>query len=262
MKVATKDGAGPLKKIAAGAIPLVIAVVAVACGGSSDASGGTIDLVAYSTPQTLYEDNIEPAYQKTDDGADVDFTNSFGGSGDQARAVESGLPADVVHFSLETDMDTVVDAGVVAEDWQDQGDYNGIVEDSVVVFVVRGGNPDNIQGWDDLVTGDVEVITANPFQSGGARWNVMAAYGAQLEQGKSPEEALNFLQELFNNVPVQDKSASDSLATFSGGKGDVLLAYENEAIRAQDEGEDVEYVIPDETLLIETPIAVTEDADA
>ena len=130
-----------------------------------------------------------------------------------------------------------------------------------MVFAVRKGNPKNIQTWDDLVTGDVEIITPNPFTSGGAQWNLMAAYGAQLEQGKSEEEALDFLKQILENTPVQDESAREALQTFVGGKGDVLLAYENEAIAAQQDGEDIDYVIPDETILIENPVAVTEDAD-
>lgn len=175
--------------------------------------------------------------------------------------MEAGQPADVVHFSLEPDMTRLVDAGLVSSDWN-QNEYNGIVEDSVVVFVTRPGNPENVQDWDDLVTGDVEVLTPNPFTSGGARWNLMAAYGDQvLTKGKSPDEGLQFLQSLLENVPVQDESARDSLGTFLGGKGDVLLAYENEAIAAQEAGEDVEYVVPDSTILIETPIAVTTEAD-
>ena len=258
--VANKNGARAWKKVAAGVITLVIAIAVVACGGSSSDDSGTIDLVAYSTPETLYQDSIEPAYQKTDDGSGVEFKNSFGGSGDQSRAVEAGLPADVVHLALEPDVTRLVDAGIVADDWQQQDDYNGIVQNSVVVFLVRAGNPKDIQDWDDLVRDDVEVLTPNPFTSGGARWNIMAAYGAQLAQGKSEDEALDYLQQLFDNVPVQDKSASEALATFTGGKGDVLLAYENEALRAQDAGEDVEYVVPDDTIKIETPIAVTEDA--
>ena len=259
MKVAKKPGAGAWKKLAAGVIPLVIAIAAVACGGSSSDSS-TIDLVAYSTPQTLYEENIEPAYQKTDDGADIEFKNSFGASGDQSRSVESGLPADVVHLALEPDVTRLVDAGIVADDWQSQDDYNGIVQNSVVVFVVRKGNPLGIENWDDLISSGAEIITPNPFTSGGARWNIMAAYGQVVQNGGSEQEGLDFVQQILENTPVQDKAASEALATFTGGKGDVLLAYENEALRAQDAGEDVEYVIPDDTILIETPIAVTEDA--
>jgi sulfate transport system substrate-binding protein len=251
-------------RIAVGVAAIAAILGVAACGGdSSEGSsdgGGTVNLVAYSTPQELYEQSIEPAFEESPDGSGVTFENSFGASGDQARAVESGLPADVVHLSLEPDMQTLVDAGLVAEDWADN-EYDGIVQNSVVTFLVREGNPENIQDWDDLVTGDVEVITPNPFSSGGAQWNIMAAYGAQLAQGDSEEEALEYVKQLLENTPVQDKSASDALATFTGGKGDVLLAYENEAIRAIDAGEEVEYVTPDDTLLIETPLAVTSDAD-
>ena len=129
--------------------------------------------------------------------------------------------------------------------------------DSVVVFVVRKDNPKNIRTWDDLVKPDVEVITPNPFSSGGARWNIMAGYGAQLHAGKSPVEAEKYLNELFHHVPVQDDKASAALQTFVNGKGDVLLSYENEAILAEKSGADVDYVIPDSTILIETPAAVT-----
>jgi sulfate/thiosulfate transport system substrate-binding protein len=111
------------------------------------------------------------------------------------------------------------------------------------------------------VTGDVEVLEPNPFTSGGAKWNIMAAYGAQLEKGKSPEQAKQYLTKLFENVPVLDKSARESLQTFSSGKGDVLLGYENEAILAQQQGEELEYVVPDQTLLIENPVAVVNESD-
>ena len=137
-----------------------------------------------------------------------------------------------------------------------------MVTDSVVVFAVRPGNPKGIQTWDDLLKEGVEVITPNPFTSGGAQWNIMAAYGAQLEQGKSDEEAIDYLRELFlEHVPVQDKSAREALQTFAGGKGDVMLAYENEAIFAQQAGEELEYVVPDETILIENPVAVVNTSE-
>jgi sulfate/thiosulfate transport system substrate-binding protein len=259
MEVAKKRRAGAAKRVVAGALPLVIALGVAACGGTSDAgsdggSGGTVDLVAYSTPQTLYEEGIEPAYQKTEEGAVVEFSNSFGSSGDQSRAVESGLPADLVHLPLEPDMQRLVDAGILPDTGEN-------VQNSVVVFLVRGGNPEGIEDWDDLVSGVVEVITPNPFTSGGARWNIMAAYGQVLENGGTEEEGLEYVQQLLENTPVQDKSASEALTTFTGGKGDVLLAYENEAIRAIEAGEDVEYIVPDDTILIETLAQVSDEAD-
>jgi sulfate/thiosulfate transport system substrate-binding protein len=263
---AARSRGGGVRVALASVLAVALAGSVAACGGSSEAegsgdgSGGTIDLVAYSTPQELYEQDIEPAFSESPDGAGVAFKNSFGSSGDQSRAVEAGLPADVVHLSLEPDMQRLVDAGVVADDW-DSGETKGIVQNSVVVFVTRAGNPKGIDSWDDLVTGDVEVITPNPFTSGGARWNLMAAYGSQIAQGKSESEALDFVAQVLSNTPVQDASARDALQTFVGGKGDVLLAYENEALQAQASGEDVDYTIPDETILIETPFAVTEEAD-
>jgi sulfate/thiosulfate transport system substrate-binding protein len=198
-------------------------------------------------------------FAKTPQGKGVSFDQSYAASGEQSRAVESGLPADVVAFSLEPDVTRLVDAELVSPEWA-KDEQKGMVSDSVVVLAVRKGNPKGIRGWDDLVRDDVEVITPNPFTSGGARWNVMAAYGAQLRMGKSEDEAVEYLRKLFHNVPVQDKSARESLQTFAGGKGDVLIAYENEAITAQQKGEDLDYVIPDQTILIENPIAVVSDS--
>jgi sulfate/thiosulfate transport system substrate-binding protein len=243
----------------------VLAVLALAgCGGSSSegsaptgAEGGNIRLVAYSTPREAYAKLIELYRGGAGDG--VSFDQSYGSSGEQSRAVEAGLRADVVAFSLEPDMTRLVESGIVAQDWN-AGEHKGMVTDSVVVFIVREGNPKGIKSWDDLTKDGVEVVTPNPFTSGGARWNVMAGYGAQLEQGKSPEQAREYLQALFANVAVQDKSARESLTTFASGKGDVLLGYENEAIFAQRQGQPLEYVVPDQTILIENPVAVTEDA--
>jgi sulfate/thiosulfate-binding protein len=240
--------------LSSAAVAVVAFTSLVACGGG----GSSVALVAYSTPREAYAELI-PAFQKTDAGAGVTFDESYGSSGEQSRGVEAGLPADVVEFSLEPDMTRLVDAGLVAADWS-QNEYDGFVTRSVVVLVVRKGNPKGITGWADLIKPDVEVIEPNPFTSGGAKWNIMAAYGAQLKQGKSEDEAKAYLKDLFDHVPVQDKSAREALQTFIGGKGDVLLSYENEAIAAQQAGEDVEYVVPPETILIENPLAVTEDA--
>lgn len=219
----------------------------------------TLTLVAYSTPREAYEEII-PLFQATPDGAGVTFDTSYASSGEQSRAVESGLPADIVALSLAPDVDRLVAPGLVAADWS-ADEYAGMVTDSIVVFAVRLGNPDEIAGWDDLIAEGIEVITPNPLTSGGAKWNIMAGYGAQVEQGKTEEEAVEYLRQLFSHVPVQDKSAREALATFLGGKGTVLVAYENEVITAQQAGEEIDYVIPEETILIENPVAViTESA--
>jgi sulfate/thiosulfate-binding protein len=230
------------------------------CGGGAgeEGSGGSLTLVAYSTPREAYE-QITSAFGETEEGQGVSFETSFGASGEQSRAVEGGLPADVVAFSLEPDITRLVEAGLVEDNWS-ADEYQGMVTDSVVVLATRPGNPKGIRTWDDLTREDVEVITPNPFTSGGARWNVMAAYGAQLEQGKSEDQGIEYLRQLFSNVPVQDKSARESLQTFTGGKGDVLIAYENEVITAQQEGEELDYIIPDQTILIENPVAVVSDS--
>jgi sulfate/thiosulfate transport system substrate-binding protein len=247
---------------------LLATAVLAACGGTSEdssasAGGGDsskLTLVAYSTPEEAYKELI-PAFNKTTEGEGVGFDQSYASSGEQSRAVEGGLPADVVEFSLEPDMTRLVEAGLVDENWN-QNQHDGFVTDSVVVFMVRKGNPKNIQTWDDLIRDDVEVLEPNPFTSGGAKWNIMAAYGAQLEAGKSEDEAKQYLAQLFEHVPVLDKSARESLQTFASGKGDVLLGYENEAILAQQQGEELDYVVPDETILIENPIAVVNETKA
>jgi sulfate/thiosulfate transport system substrate-binding protein len=234
------------------------AAASPAASGSAASTGDvTLNLVAYSTPQPAYVKLIA-AFQKTPAGAHVKFTQSYGASGDQANAVLAGQPADVVEFSLLTDMTKLVNKGLVAPDWNSNPE-NGFVTDSVVSLVVRKGNPKHITNWPDLIKPGVKVLTPNPFSSGSARWNIMAAYGAQIKAGDTDAQATDYLKALFKNVIVQDASGSKALADFVGGAGDVLLSYENEAIYAQAKGQAVDYVIPSDTLLIENPVAVTAD---
>ena len=227
--------------------------------GAAAQDGVTLTLVAYSTPREAYEEII-PLFQATPEGQGVQFETSFAGSTEQSRAVEGGLPADVLALSLAPDIDRLVEPGLVAEDWAND-EYKGMVTNSVVVLIVRPGNPKSVQSWEDLLREDIEVITPNPLTSGGARWNIMAAYGAQLKLGKTEEEATEYLRQLFTHVPVLDKSARESLATFQGGKGDVLLGYENEVITAKQKGEQLDYVVPEQTILIENPVAVTTESE-
>ena len=248
-----------------------IALLALsACGSDSDdassapeneEAGGEslpaaeLALVAYSTPQEAYEEIIA-AFRKTPPGKNITFSQSYGASGDQSRAVESGLPADVVAFSLEPDVTRLVKAGIVAADWN-RDQHKGMVTDSVVVIGTRKGNPEKIKGWPDLTRDGIEVITPNPFTSGGARWNVMAAYGAASDVGRDEGAGVAYLGDLFANVPVQDDTARKSLQTFTSGKGDAIIAYENEAVFARSKGAPLDYVVPDQTILIENPVAVT-----
>ncbi|MGZ4230137.1 MAG: sulfate ABC transporter substrate-binding protein [Solirubrobacteraceae bacterium] len=263
--------AGRRLSLRAGVVALVTVVGAGAalagCGGSSDTSGGSsggssggvdtqLALVGYSTPKKAYE-ALTSAFQQTSAGKGVGFSQSFGASGSQSRAVDSGQPADLVAFSTTPDMTRLVKDGIVSSDWNSNPE-KGMSSDSVVVFVVRKGNPKNITSWDDLIKPGVDVITPNPSTSGSARWNILAGYGAQLKEGKSPAQALAYFKTLLtNNVSVQDSSASNALNTFTSGKGDVLLDYESDAIAAQKAGDSIQYIVPKQTLLIETPIAVT-----
>jgi sulfate/thiosulfate-binding protein len=234
---------------------MFLAAVAAALAATAAATAGTsLSLVAYSTPKAVLA-KIVQAWQQTPDGNGVSIGQSYGASTDQARAVAQGLKADVVFLSTGDDVNLLVDQGLVDSKWNRQS-YSGIAADTVVVFAVRDGNPKHIKGWNDLVKPGVQVVTPNPFTSGGARWNIMAGYGAQLKEGKSATEAQAYLKSLFHNVVSQDSSARNSLQTFTAGRGDALLGYENEAIAAKKKGEEVEYVIPKDTILIQAPVAV------
>jgi sulfate/thiosulfate-binding protein len=262
-----------LSRTIVGALAAIAAAGTIAaCGGSSDTvsasgagsggshSGGTaatqLNLVAYSTPKKAY-DALTTSFAATSAGKGVGFSQSFGASGSQSRAVDTGLPADVVAFSTEPDMSRLVKSGIVAPSW-DANPQKGISSNSVVVFVVRKGNPKHITGWNDLIKPGIDVVTPNPSTSGSARWNVLAAYGAQLKQGKTPAQALAYLSTLIGkHVGVEDSSASAALQTFTGGKGDVLLDYESDGLAAVKAGDNVQLVYPAQTILIQTPIAVT-----
>ena len=233
----------------------VAAVVGIA---TADAGGGHVSLVAYSTPNVAFSKLI-PAFQATPAGQGVSFDQSFGPAETQVNAVVAGQPADIVDLSLPPNVDTLVKAGLVAGNWN-ANPYHGIVTRSVVVFVVRNGNPKHLRTWDDLAKKGVQVVTPNPFTSGGARWNILAAYGSQLREGKKPKQAVAYLNALFHNVVVQDSSGRNALNTFLSGKGDVLLTYENEAILAQQQGKPVHYLIPKATIRIENPLAVLKSA--
>jgi sulfate/thiosulfate transport system substrate-binding protein len=248
-------------------LTLLAGVAAAGCGSSDSSSnaadtgsGGKLDVVGYSTPESVYAETLEPAFEQTAQGKGVSFSNSFGASGDQSRAVAAGQPASVVHFSQAGDMERLVEEGeIVAKDWE-SGPYKGIATDSVVVILTRKGNPEGIESFKDIENKDVEVVTPNPFSSGSARWNIMAVYGSAIEEGDSPDQALEAVKTVLEKTVAQPGSGRDAFSAFSQGEGDVLLTYENEAIKAEKEGEEVEYVVPPATIQIETPIAVTKDA--
>jgi sulfate transport system substrate-binding protein len=202
---------------------------------------------------------IIQAWQQTPDGSGVGFSQSYGPSTNQAKAVAAGQPADILFLSTGDDMNIDVDAGLVDQNWSHQS-YDGIGADTVVVFAVRDGNPKHIKGWADLLRPGVQVVTPNPFSSGSAKWNILAAYGAQRALGKTDAQATTYVQQLFKHVVSQDSSGANATNTFLSGKGDVLITYESEAINARLQGKSIQYVIPRQTMLIELPIAVLENS--
>ena len=256
-------------RLALAAAATVGAMVMTACGGggASDTVGaaadaekaatktGTINLYAYAVPMVGF-DKLIPAFNKTAAGKGVQFQQSYGASGDQSRKVAAGATADFVNFSVEPDITRLVDAGLVAKDWN-ANQYKGIPFGSVVTIVVRKGNPKGIKDWDDLLKPGVEVVTPNPFSSGSAKWNLLAPYAAKSDGGKDPKAGLAFIEKLVTgHVKVQPKSGREATETFLQGTGDVLLSYENEALFAERSGDPVEHVTPPTTFKIENPTAV------
>ena len=221
-------------------------------------AGTTVKLVAYSTPKPVLQKLISRfGHQPAGEG--VSFTQSYGPSGSQARAIVAGQPADVAFLSTGLDIDTIADAGLVSKAWT-SAPYGGIAADSVVAFVVRPGNPKHIHGWSDLVKSGVQVVTPNPFSSGSAKWNVLAAYGAARKSGMSDHQAVQFVTKLFKHVVSQDTSGSNAANTFFSGKGDVLITYESEAYSAFAAGKQGKLIVPKPTMLIELPMVALKDA--
>ncbi len=252
----------PLRWFGAAALALSVLASTSACSDPASAGGdgekGQVSIVGFSILKTANKQLIAD-FKKTDAGKGVEFQESYGASGDQARAVFAGLEADEVHFSLEPDMTKLTDEKLVADDWK-SNDNKGILTQSVVAIVVRKGNPKNNKGWDDLAKPGIKIVTPNPGSSGSAKWNILAAYGHVLANGGDEADAQAYLKKFLANVAAFPGSGKDATTAFEGGTGDVLLSYENEAIQARAAGADFDYIIPDETLLIENPGAVTEDA--
>lgn len=224
----------------------------------------TLTLAGYTTPREAYAEIIPlfQAYWLDQAGQNVVFQESYLGSGAQSRAVEGGFEADIVALSLERDVTRLVNAGLITRDWQDNPS-RGFVSTSLVVLVVRPGNPLGISGWADLVRDDVEILTPDPATSGGAQWNIIAAYGAA-QRGfvegyeATPEGAYSFLVDLLRNVSIFDATARDSVINFANGIGDVLITYENEYFAGIAAGDEYDIVYPSSTILIENPVAVVD----
>jgi sulfate/thiosulfate transport system substrate-binding protein len=242
----------------------LIAAALFATAAVAQAADVSLLNVSYDPTRELYQD-VNTAFAKewkAKTGDTVKIKQSHGGSGKQARAVIDGLEADVVTLGLAYDIDAIAERGLVNKDWQKRLAHNATPYSSTIVFLVRKGNPKGIKDWNDLVKPGVAVITPNPKTSGGARWNHLAAYGYALRQpGGSDATAREFLKKLYKNVPVLDSGARGATTTFvERGIGDVLIAWENEALLAIKElGPDkVEIVAPSVSILAEPPVAVVD----
>ncbi|MCI0429173.1 MAG: sulfate ABC transporter substrate-binding protein [Rhodospirillales bacterium] len=241
---------------------------AVLALGALTAAASAADLtllnVSYDPTRELYSE-LNAAFAakwETETGQSLEIKQSHGGSGKQARAVIDGLEADVVTLALAYDIDAIADAGLIDKDWQSKLPDNSSPYTSTIVFLVRKGNPKQIQDWTDLVKPGVQVITPNPKTSGGARWNFLAAWEVAREKNGGDEaSAKAFVTELYKHVPVLDSGARGSTITFvERGIGDVLLAWENEAFLAVKElGPDkLEIVVPPRSILAEPPLAIVD----
>lgn len=241
-----------------GAVLAVLLITVLAACGSSAGSGPRLSLVAFSVPKPAYSD-LQAKFSASADGSGTTWTSSYGASGEQARAVISGLPGRLFGFSLASDMTNLVDKNLVAKTW-DSGPDHGVVSSSVVVIVVRKGNPKGIRGWPDLTGPGVGIVTPNPRSSGSGRWNVLAAWSQVTANGGSEAAAVGYLTKFYRNVLSLLASGREATSAFTSGTGDVLISYENEAIAARQSGAAVDYLVPDTTIKIENPGAVTTKA--
>lgn len=233
------------------------------CASTTDSSTVQLTNVSYDPTRELYEayNQIFAEHWKEQTGQDVEVTQSHGGSGKQALEVANGLEADVVTLALEYDVKEVENAGLIEEGWIDEFDLDSSPYTSTIVFLVRKGNPKDIQDWDDLVKDGVGIITPNPKTSGGARWNYLAAW-AYAEQLYNGDEAQikEFIQKLYENVLVLDSGARGATTSFvENGQGDVLIAWENEAfLSIKDYPDDYEIITPSISILAQPSVAVVD----
>lgn len=245
------------KRILAGTLALL--PISLLATTSQAATPQTVNVVGYSIVANAYT-ALEKAFSHTAAGQDVTFTNSFGASTTQAQDVVAGQPADVVNFSLNPDLALLINAGLVSRDWAStkaakaQG---GIVTDSVVAIVVKPGNPLGIHSWNDLTNSGVKIVTPDPISSGSARWNLLAAYESQIDQGSTPAQANTYLNALIKNVISEPSSGSKALSAFIAGTGNVLLAYESDALNAFASHQEIQIIQPQQNLLIQNPAALT-----
>jgi sulfate/thiosulfate transport system substrate-binding protein len=232
--------------------------------GASPATQGTVNLtlVSYAVTQAAYEQIVPKFVEKwkAEHNQEIQFDQSYGGSGSQTRAVIDGLEADVVQLALAGDIDKISKAGLIESGWEKKFANDSIVTRSVATIVTREGNPKGIKSWADLTKGDVKVITANPKTSGGARWNFLALWGSVTQKGGNDAKALDYTTQVFKNVPVLPKDAREATDVFfKQGQGDALINYENEVLLAKQKGENLPFIVPtDVNISIDAPVAVVD----
>jgi len=229
-------------------------VPASTASAPTSSSGGKVNIVGFSVPKLAYA-AAETAFKATPAGAGVSFSESYGPSGSQSKAVAAGQPADYVALSLQPDLTKLVPKNIPPT-WNSDS-AKGIVSQSIVVIVVRKGNPKHICGWDDLIKSGIGIVTPSPSTSGSAKWNILAAYTHVLEDGGTAAQATDYLKSFYKHVVAKPDSGSNATTTFLAGTGDALISYENEAIGARQAGKSLDYVVPKESILIQNPAAVT-----
>jgi sulfate transport system substrate-binding protein len=240
------------------ALSLAVVVGFASSAAQARQSSTGLNLIAYSTPKALMGTLIN-RFQHQPAGQGVTFSQSYGPSGSQAKAIVAGQPCDIAFLSTGLDMNTVADAGIVAKNWT-KAPQGGMAADTVVSFVVRPGNPKHIHTWKDLVKPGVQIVTPDPFPSGSAKWNVLAAYGQARKAGLSDTKAIKWVTKLFKNVVAQPSSGSSAASAFFSGQGDVLITYESEAYAAFAAGKQGKLVVPKPTMLIQLPMVATKSA--
>ena len=228
----------------------------------SDQESDELILAAYTVPKEVYQKRIIPEFQnfwKEKTGRHVEIHQSYVGSGAQTRAILEGFDADIAALSLEDDIQQLVNKGLITHNWRDRP-FNGFITGSVVVIAFRPDNPKHIQDWEDLTRDDVDVVCPNPKTSGGAKWCILAVYGAGINHSQLNTEIPSGNHELINGIAariaVMNKSGREAVTTFERGVGDVLLTYENEALLRQQQGKDFPFLIPSRTIQIQNPVAL------
>lgn len=264
------------RSLALGLVSLVLTLSIAACGGNTSSPSGStssssssssskdieLTLVGYAVPKAAH-DAVIPKFveqwKKDHGGQKITFKQSYGGSGTQTRAVIDGLEADVVHLAIGADMNKLVKAGLIKEDWTTRTPNNGIVGETVAAIITREGNPKGIKTFADLGRDGIKWVTANPKTSGGARWNYYALWNYAKKTGGDDAAANEFVTKAFKNVVVLAKDGRESTDAFAKqGQGDALVNYENEVILAKQKGEKLDFVVPEINISIDTPVAVVD----